>query len=146
MTEVQEQIDVERDVRTVYNQWTQFEDFPEFMEGVESVEQIDDKRLRWKATIGGAEREWEAEITEQEPDRVIAWRAMGETRNDGRIAFEPLGPDQTRLDVLNNYTSLLHGHGHTRGEDHHQSHRRQNYRHPSHRHLLFLVPGLSERA
>jgi uncharacterized membrane protein len=87
-------------VSTVYNQWTQFETFPEFMEGVENVQQLDDKRLHWKAKIGPSEREWDAEITQQEPDRLIAWRATGDVRNDGQVRFTPIGSDRTKVDVI----------------------------------------------
>jgi uncharacterized membrane protein len=58
-------IEVDAPVRAVYNQWTQFEEFPRFMEGVEEVRQEDEKRLFWRAKIGGKVKEWEAEITEQ---------------------------------------------------------------------------------
>ena len=102
-TTVEHTFDVERDVRTVYNQWTQFEDFPEFMEGIKRVDQKDDKRLHWEADIAGSEREWEAEIVEQEPDRVIAWRATGQVRNDGRVTFEPVDGDRTRVHVTFDY-------------------------------------------
>lgn len=103
MTRVEKSAVVDRDVSTVYNQWTQFEDFPRFMEGVERVEQIDDRHLHWKANLGMAEREWDAEITDQEPDQVIAWRSIGEVRNDGRVSFEPVGMDQTRVTVVMEY-------------------------------------------
>ena len=103
MSVVEKQVDVDLDVTTVYNQWTQFESFPEFMEGVESVEQRDDSHLHWKADIGMSEREWDAEITEQRPDEVIAWRAIGDTRHEGRVTFESIGPMQTRVKLRMDY-------------------------------------------
>ena len=63
-------------VSTAYDQWTQFESFPEFMEGVKEVIQLDEKRLRWRADVAGKDEEWEAEITDQVPDRHIAWRSV----------------------------------------------------------------------
>lgn len=100
MTEVVEKsIDVNLPVSTVYNQWTLFEEFPKFMEGVEKVAQIDDRHLRWQVDIAGVDREFDAEITEQTPDEVIAWRALGDTTHDGRITFEAVGPDQTRINL-----------------------------------------------
>ena len=53
MSGIETSIEVERPVRTVYDQWTQFEEFPHFMEGVEEVRQLDDMRLHWGARIGG---------------------------------------------------------------------------------------------
>jgi uncharacterized membrane protein len=99
MAEVKESIDVNVPVSTAYNQWTQFEDFPKFMENVESVTQLDDTHLRWIADIGGKREEWKAEITHQEPDRVIAWRSIEGRDNSGRVEFESIGADRTRIDV-----------------------------------------------
>ena len=67
MANIEKSIDVNVPADVAYDQWTQFEDFPRFMEGVEAVQQLDDKRLQWKANIGGAVQEWNAEITEQLP-------------------------------------------------------------------------------
>ena len=92
-------IDVERPVRMVYNQWTQFEEFPQFMEGVNKVRQLDDQHLMWETEIGLAEREFEAEITEQEPDEAIAWRSIDGTGNGGVVTFEPLGQSATRVNL-----------------------------------------------
>ncbi|MGH2795154.1 MAG: SRPBCC family protein, partial [Actinomycetota bacterium] len=99
MSVIRESIDVNVPVSTTYNQWTQFEDFPQFMEGVEEVRQLDDTRLRWKAEIAGATREWEAKIVEQEPDRVIAWRSEEGVKLSGRVTYEPVGDGQTRITV-----------------------------------------------
>lgn len=49
--------------------------FPAFMEGVEEVRQ-GEKRLFWRAKIGGKVKEWEAEITNQVPDERIAWQSV----------------------------------------------------------------------
>jgi uncharacterized membrane protein len=100
MARVEESIDVNVPVTTAYNQWTQFEEFPKFMDGVKSVTQIDDTRLRWVAEIGGKEEQWEAEIREQQPDRKIAWRARDGQYNSGTVAFEPLGDNQARINVV----------------------------------------------
>ena len=97
MGDVTQTIDVDRDVRTVYNQWTQFEEFPRFMEGVDRVHQIDDRHLRWEVDIAGIDREFEAEITEQSPDQRIAWRSRTGVDQGGVVTFHPLNDDQTRV-------------------------------------------------
>src|ERR1700716_303262 len=96
-------IEVNAPVRVVYNQWTQFEEFPRFMEGVEQVRQEGDKRLFWRANIGGKVKEWEAEITEQIPDKKIAWRSVDGSPNAGTITFEEVGPDLTIVDAVIEY-------------------------------------------
>jgi uncharacterized membrane protein len=94
---IEESIDVEMPARAVYNQWTQFEEFPQFMEGVEEVRQVDDRHLHWVAEIAGTHREWDAEITEQIPDKRIAWTSTGGARNAGAVTFHRLEPDRTRV-------------------------------------------------
>jgi uncharacterized membrane protein len=103
MQHVEKTIEVEAPITTVYNQWTQFEEFPRFMEGVESVQQLDDKRLRWRAEIGGKTVEWDAEIFEQIPDRRIAWRSINGIMNSGMVNFEPLSETCTRVCLKVNY-------------------------------------------
>ncbi|MGA7670484.1 MAG: SRPBCC family protein [Nitrolancea sp.] len=96
-------IDVRVPVRVAYNQWTQFEDFPKFMEGVNEVHQMDDKRLKWNATVGGKQQEWTAEITEQMPDKRIAWRATAGEENAGVVTFHHLDEDRTRVTLQMSY-------------------------------------------
>lgn len=96
---ISQSVDVDRDVTTVYNQWTQFEEFPTFMKDVESVEQLTDTRLRWTADLGLVSRTWEASIDEQIPDQIIMWRADGEVAHAGKVRFAPLGADRTRVDL-----------------------------------------------
>ena len=103
MAEVDETIDVEVPVSTAYNQWTQFEDFPEFMENVKEVRQLDDTHLHWTAEVAGKHHEWDAEITYQERDRHIAWRAVDGKTNSGSVRFERLGDEQTRVKVRITY-------------------------------------------
>jgi uncharacterized membrane protein len=90
-------IDVERPVRTVYNQWTQFESFPQFMDGVEQVVQLDDTHLHWKTSIAGVEREFDAEITEQNPDERVAWKTTTGTTQGGVVTFHRLDENVTRV-------------------------------------------------
>ena len=90
-------VEVDRPLRTVYDQWTQFEEFPRFMAGVKEVRQLDDAHLLWRAEVLGKEKEWEAEITEQEPDTRISWKSVAGARNAGTVRFEPLGADRTRV-------------------------------------------------
>ena len=97
MASVEKSIDVHVPVRTAYNQWTQFEEFPQFMQGVEEVRQLDDKRLHWRASIGGKTEEWDAEITEQVPDMRVAWTNTTGARNAGVVTFHRLDDNTTRV-------------------------------------------------
>jgi len=95
MERVEKFVEVDRPLNTVYNQWTQFEEFPLFMDGVKEVRQIDDTHLHWRAEVWGKEKEWDAEITEQEPDTRISWRSTTGAPNAGTVRFEPVGDERT---------------------------------------------------
>lgn len=96
---IDKSVEVDQPISTVYNQWTQFEDFPRFMDGVERIEQVDDRHTHWVVKVAGATREWDAEIAEQEPDEAIAWRAVGDTGHSGRVTFDRLADDKTRVNL-----------------------------------------------
>jgi len=104
MSKVEKSIEVNVPLNTVYNQWTQFEEFPRFMEGIEEVRQLDDKRLHWRASIGGKREEWDAEIVQQVPDQRIAWRSTSGAPNAGVVTFESLAPATTRVQLQLEYT------------------------------------------
>ena len=97
MSRIIEEIEVGVPVRVAYDQWTQFETFPQFMDGVERVVQLDDKTLEWTANVAGKVKHWRAEIVEQRPDDMVAWRSTEGAQNDGAIRFETQGADRTRL-------------------------------------------------
>ena len=97
MSSIEQSIEVQVPVRTAYNQWTQFEEFPRFMEGVNEVKQLDDTTLHWKAEIAGQEREWDAKITEQNPDERIAWTDIGGATNAGVVTFHKIDDSTTKV-------------------------------------------------
>lgn len=100
MSDVTESVDVNVPISTAYNQWTRFESFPEFVDGVESISRIDDRHSHWVTNIGGARREFDAEITERHPDERIAWKSTdGDTSHAGVVTFHRLGDTETRVTV-----------------------------------------------
>ena len=104
MATVQKSIVVDVPVRSAYDQWTQFEEFPQFMGGVESVQQLDDKRLHWNATVLGKKKEWDAEIVEQTPDRVVSWKSTSGAPNAGTVTFMDQGAGKTKIDLRIDFT------------------------------------------
>lgn len=97
MSVIEKSIEINVPVRAAYNQWTQFEEFPKFMEGVKQVKQLDDKHLHWKADVGGKEKEWKAEITEQIPEERIAWTSRGGAINAGVVTFHRLSDSKSKV-------------------------------------------------
>lgn len=99
MATVQESITVDVPVRQAYNQWTQFEDFPNFMSGVDAVRQLDDTTVHFETSIAGVKREYDAQITVQEPDQRVTWESLNEPRNAGTVWFESVGENETKVNV-----------------------------------------------
>jgi HSP20 family molecular chaperone IbpA len=99
MTKIEQSIEVNVPVRTAYDQLTRFEEYPRFMENVEEVRQLDDKHLHWHTRTSNLDMEWDAEITQQVPDRCIAWRNTSGPRYEGRIELQQTAEDRTRLKV-----------------------------------------------
>ncbi|WP_226986134.1 SRPBCC family protein [Ramlibacter tataouinensis] len=100
---VEESIELDVPVSTAYNQFTQFEDFPQFMATVEEVKQLDDTHLHWRAVVAGKPKEWDAEITEQIPDKRIAWRSTDGVPNAGVVTFHKIGDNRTRVMLQMDY-------------------------------------------
>lgn len=103
METIEKSIEINVPLKTAYNQWTQFEEFPRFMEGVEEVRQLDDTHLHWVANIGGKRVEWDATITDQVPDKRIAWYSEGERKQSGIVLFEPVNENTTRVTLRIDY-------------------------------------------
>lgn len=82
-----------------YAQWSRLEDFPRFIQGLESVQRRDERRMHWRAEAWGEPVEWDAEITEEIPDRLFAWRSTQGVQNSGFVQFEPLNDSHTRISV-----------------------------------------------
>src|SRR5215213_10232744 len=99
-----EDIHVGVPVNVAYDQWTQFQEFASFMKGVESVDQTDDVGSNWRVKVFKSRRNWKATVTEQIPDRKIAWTtdgAKGTTK--GVVTFHPLADDLTQILLVMEY-------------------------------------------
>lgn len=62
------------------------------MRHLESVTVLDDRRSHWVAKApAGLSAEWDAELVEDEVNRLIAWRSMPESEvfNEGSVQFLP---------------------------------------------------------
>lgn len=92
---ISEAVTVERSRGEVYDFWRDLENLPRFMRHLESVRSMDGNRSVWtaRAPKGMDTLTWEAEITEDRPGEVIAWRSLpgSDVENAGMVLFEP-GP------------------------------------------------------
>lgn len=90
--EVKRSITINRPTEDVYDFWRQLDNLPRFMRHLESVQMIDDQRSHWRAKApAGKIVEWDATITEDRPNEIIAWRSdeHAEVYNEGEVRFRP---------------------------------------------------------
>jgi len=74
-----------------YRFWRNFENLPRFMFHLETVKIVDDRRSHWVAKApAGLSVEWDAEIIEEIPNELIAWRSLegSDVENSGQVRFE----------------------------------------------------------
>src|SRR5687768_16891020 len=106
MQRVERSIRVKAPVSRAYELWRNFERFPTFMENVHEVRSIggDGRRSHWKITGPlGREFEFDAELSEDVPDKSIGWRSMeghGEIGVSGVVTFNQLSDDETEVHVV----------------------------------------------
>jgi uncharacterized membrane protein len=79
-------------VDQVFALWSDPEKFPRFMTHVLGVRRAGERRYQWTVTGPlGASVKWDSEVTELEPERLIAWRSVDGSgvQNTGRVTFTP---------------------------------------------------------
>jgi uncharacterized membrane protein len=77
---------------SLYQRWHDFETLPQFMSHLISVENTGEKRSHWVAKgPAGSRVEWDAEMSEDVPNQLIAWRSLpgADVDNTGSVRFEP---------------------------------------------------------
>ena len=77
-------------VEEVFDFWRNYDNFPRFMSHLEEVRDLGDDRSHWVAKgPAGTPVEWDAVITQMEPNRVLAWESLpgSEVYNAGRVRF-----------------------------------------------------------
>jgi uncharacterized membrane protein len=75
----------------LYKFWRDFQNLPQFMKHLESVKVTGDNRSHWVAKApAGTSVEWDAEITEDRPNELIAWRSLegSDVPNNGSVRFK----------------------------------------------------------
>ncbi|GAA4438238.1 SRPBCC family protein [Pontibacter saemangeumensis] len=82
----------------VFQFWRQLENLPKFMEHLQDVRQLGPKRSHWVARIpkGVGTVEWNADIVQEEPGSLIAWRSMpgSDIDNAGEVRFTDAPADR----------------------------------------------------
>jgi uncharacterized membrane protein len=83
-------VTINRPREALYAFWRDFNNLPQFMHNVHSVTIQDRTRSHWIiAAPAGKTVEWDSQITQDEPGRLIAWQSLegASVRNSGQVEF-----------------------------------------------------------
>jgi uncharacterized membrane protein len=89
---VRRRITVNRPADALYRFWRDFSNAPRFMERVDAVQTTGERRTHWRARgPAGVNVEWDAEVKEERPNELIAWRSLDTVpfQHSGVVRFEP---------------------------------------------------------
>lgn len=97
----------------VFDFWQHQENFPQFMRNVEEVRPTGEDCWHWKVAGPFGPVEWDAQITERELNRRLAWHTVrgAPVESEGHVDFEPAG-EGTRLRVSMDYAPAAGAIGH----------------------------------
>ena len=100
-------ITIDATPEALYTFWRKFDNLPKFMSHLQSVEVVDDKHSKWVAKgPAGSSVRWEAEVINDEPNHLIAWRSLAgaQVDNAGSVRFvEAPGGRGTEVRVVLDY-------------------------------------------
>lgn len=104
---LEKSIIIDKSPEDLYSFWRQFENLPRFMTHLESVTNKGFNKWHWVAKGPvGKNVEWDAEIYNEKPNEMIAWRSLenADITNAGSVRFEPaVGERGTQVTVVLNY-------------------------------------------
>ncbi len=89
---VEESVTINKTPEEMYRFWRDLENLPRFMSHLKSVRVIDSTHSRWVARApAGMQVEWDAEIINDIPNELIAWRSLpnSDIPNAGSVHFTP---------------------------------------------------------
>ncbi len=108
-TRISQSLLINKSPEELYAYWHNFENLPHIMRHFKFVRVLDNGRSHWVAKaplIAGGEVEWDAEVTTDEPNSGIAWRALpgGDIEHRGSIKFSKAAGDRgTNVKVVLEY-------------------------------------------
>jgi uncharacterized membrane protein len=91
---VETSIAIDKSPEELFRFWRNFSNLPLFMKNLESVTELDQTRSHWVAKgPAGTRVEWDAEIYNEEENKLIAWRSLenADVVNAGSVRFQ-VGP------------------------------------------------------
>lgn len=105
-TEVTKSVTINKSANELYGFWRNFENLPKFMNHLESVKVINQKKSEWTAKAPlGTQVTWEAQISQDVENELIAWRSIegSQIPNTGSVEFKPTKDRGTVVKVTIKY-------------------------------------------
>jgi uncharacterized membrane protein len=88
----------------LYAFWRDFTNAPKFMARVDAVTSVDSLSSMWtvKDAAGSSTAQWEMLVTDDEPDRLIAWSTSGNSpvSYSGRVEFQDAAGAGTEVTAM----------------------------------------------
>lgn len=87
---VEQWITIGRPAHELYQFWRDFTNLPRILDDIESVTDAGDGRSHWVAVAGGARIQWDAEMVNDVPGELIAWKTVGhpDVAHAGSVHFK----------------------------------------------------------
>jgi uncharacterized membrane protein len=89
---IRKSLTINRPASELYEYWRDLGKLPTFMTHVKSVQEVGDNLSHWVVNVmRGMELEWDARITVDRPNEMIAWETLPEStlQNRGYVKFIP---------------------------------------------------------
>lgn len=89
---IRKSLTINRPAAELYEYWRDLSKLPTFMTHVKSVQEVGDNLSHWVVNVmRGMELEWDARITVDRPNEMIAWETLPEStlQNRGYVKFIP---------------------------------------------------------
>lgn len=92
--ELEESVIVQQPIEDVFAFWSDLQNLPRFMDHIKNIHKLDDIRSHWQAFIPFTNQviEWDAEITEFQPNELIRWQSVPDADifTRGTVRFQRL--------------------------------------------------------
>jgi uncharacterized membrane protein len=107
-TRIEQAVVIARPRDELFGFWRRFETLPRFMDNLESVTVLDSRRSHWVAKGPlGARVEWDAEVHQEIPGELIAWRSLpgSDVAQAGSVQFSPAHGGGTEVRLVMRYAA-----------------------------------------
>jgi len=103
---IEESVTILKSPEELFSFWRRLENLPRVMRNLVSVHELDGNRSHWVAWGLAGDVEWDAEIINERPNELIAWRSVdgSEVATAGSVHFQPAPGDRgTEVKVVLSY-------------------------------------------